>query len=214
MRHESFSMKTKRCLDLAVSCISLVVLAPVLVIIALAVKLDSKGPVLFRQERIGQGGRPFRIFKFRTMVNDAERQGLGVTVAKSDWRITRVGGVLRSLGLDELPQLLNVAKGEMSIVGPRPTLGYQVEQYDDFQRRRLEMKPGITSLAVVRGRNGLSWAERIRLDVHYIEHWSLRLDAKIVALTLWKVLITREGIYGEGGVNDAFLRDATNPPQK
>jgi undecaprenyl phosphate N,N'-diacetylbacillosamine 1-phosphate transferase len=178
---------------------------PVLAICALAIKLEDRGPIFFRQERIGCGGAPFKVWKFRTMIPDAQSVGLKHTVAVDDERITRVGRVLRNFGLDELPQLLNVLMGEMSLVGPRPTLAYQVEAYSDFQRRRLETKPGITSLAVVSGRNALSWEERIKLDVWYIDHGSLRLDLSILFRTLWKVLVTREGLYGADGVNDGFV---------
>ena len=161
--------------------------------------------MLFRQERVGRGGRHFRVWKFRTMVGDAVSKGLGLNVSHDDSRITRTGKVLRNLGLDELPQVLNVLTGEMSLVGPRPTLSYQVEHYDARQRRRLEVRPGITSLAVVSGRNALSWKERIELDVWYIDHWSLGLDLKILFRTLWCVLVTREGLYGKDGVNDSFV---------
>ena len=139
------------------------------------------------------------------MVVDAISKGFGVTVAEGDERITRVGRILRTWGLDELPQVLNVLAGEMSFVGPRPTLSYQVEHYDEFQRRRLNVHPGITSLAVVSGRNALPWRERIELDVWYIDHWSLKSDLKILFRTLWCVLVTREGLYGKDGVNDSFV---------
>jgi lipopolysaccharide/colanic/teichoic acid biosynthesis glycosyltransferase len=195
----------KRGLDLGVSAISLFALAIPFAAIALAIKLDDCGPVFFRQERIGKGGRVFRVWKFRTMIVDAASQGLGNTVASDDDRITRVGRLLRKFGVDELPQILNVLSGEMSLVGPRPTLAYQVEHYDATQRRRLEVRPGITSLAVVSGRNALSWNERIELDVWYIDRWSLGLDAKIMLRTLWCVLVTREGLYGKDGVNDPFV---------
>lgn len=195
----------KRGLDLLVATLGVVLLFLPYVLIAVAIKLDDRGPVFFRQERIGHQGRPFRVWKLRTMVVDAMSKGLGVTVSVDDDRITRVGHVLRSLGLDELPQLLNVLSGEMSLVGPRPTLSYQVEQYSRFQKRRLEAKPGITSLAVVSGRNALSWDDRIKLDVWYVDHWTLSLDLSILFRTLWKVLVTREGLYGEGGINDSFV---------
>ena len=139
------------------------------------------------------------------MVEGAPEKGLRLNVSRNDSRITRVGKVLRNLGLDELPQLINVLRGEMSLVGPRPTLRYQVEQYDEFQLQRLLVRPGITSLAVVSGRNLLSWRERIELDVWYVTHWSLWLDAKIILKTLWAVLVTRRGVYGAEGVNDDFL---------
>jgi lipopolysaccharide/colanic/teichoic acid biosynthesis glycosyltransferase len=194
----------KRLIDILLSLIGLVLLAVPFGLIALVIKLGSKGSVFFRQERVGKDGRSFKVWKFRTMVVGAVHKGLGYNVAKDDSRITRVGAVLRNWGLDELPQLLNVFIGEMSLVGPRPTLRYQVEHYNDFQRRRLLVKPGITSLAVVSGRNALSWKERIELDVWYVEHWLLWLDIKILFKTLWTVLVTHEGLYGEDGVNDLF----------
>ena len=200
----------RRQIDFWGAFLGLIILAVPFALIALAIKLDSTGPFSFRQERVGKDGKVFKTWKFRTMVVGAVNQGLGYNVAQDDSRITRVGGLLRNWGLDELPQLINAFLGEMSIVGPRPTLEYQVEQYSDFQRRRLEMKPGITSLAVVSGRNALSWKERIELDVWYVEHWSLWLDIKILFKTLWVVLVKREGIYGEEGVNDPFV----SPPEE
>ena len=194
----------KRLLDLIGGIIGLAILAVPFAIIALAIKLDSRGTVFFRQERAGRNGRIFKPFKFRTMVEGATSMELGYSVTADDSRITRVGRILRNTGFDELPQLINVLKGEMSLAGPRPTLPYQVEQYDDFQRRRLLAKPGVTGLAIVQGRNALSWEERIKVDIWYIDHWSMWLDLKILALTPWKVLVTREGLYGEGGVNEDF----------
>lgn len=194
-----------RSLDLLLSVPGLVALALPFAFIAVLIKLDSRGPVFFRQERVGLLGERFRPYKFRTMVQGAADTGLKHTVSKNDERITRIGRFLRNTGIDELPQLINVAKSEMSLVGPRPTLQYQVERYDQVQRRRLLVKPGITSLPVVRGRNALSWQERIELDVWYVDHWSLWLDLKVLALTPWKVLVTREGVYGEDGLNDDFV---------
>ena len=200
----------KRGTDIALSAIALVLLALPFAIIACAIKLDDRGPVFFRQERVGRGGRLFRVWKFRTMVVNATRQGLGLNVSRNDSRITSVGQLLRALGIDELPQVLNVLAGEMSLIGPRPTLAYQVESYDAFERRRLEVRPGITSLAVVSGRNALTWKERIKLDVWYIDHWSLWLDLRILVQTLWKVLVTREGLYGQDGINDMFVGTDVN----
>ena len=194
----------KRILDIVLSIIGLGILVVPFVIIALAVKLDSKGPVFFRQERVGKNGRRFKTWKFRTMVVGAVKQGLGYNVSQDDNRITRVGKLLREWGLDELPQLINVLKGEMSIVGPRPTLQYQVDQYNKFQRRRLLVKPGITGWALIHGRNLLLWEERIKYDVWYVNHWSPRLDLWIMLKTFWIILITREGVYGKGGINDDF----------
>lgn len=172
---------------------------------ALAIRLEGGGPAFFRQERVGRGGRRFWLWKLRTMTETRCAPTGPDPLARDDARITRVGRALRSLGLDELPQLLNVLAGDMSLVGPRPTLAYQVAQYDAFQRRRLEAKPGITSLAVVSGRNALSWEERIALDVWYVDHATIGLDARILVRTLWRVLVTREGIYGPDGTNDEFV---------
>ncbi|MGQ9477795.1 MAG: sugar transferase [Candidatus Bipolaricaulia bacterium] len=194
----------KRALDLGIALIGLILLALPFALIALLIKLDSKGPVFFRQERVGRQGRIFKPWKFRTMIEGAVAQGLGYNVARDDPRITRVGRFLRDWGLDELPQLINVLKGEMSLVGPRPTLKYQVERYDEFQRKRLLVKPGITGWALIHGRNLLSWEERIKYDVWYAEHWSIWLDLRILLKTIWVVLIKREGVYGPGGVNDDF----------
>jgi lipopolysaccharide/colanic/teichoic acid biosynthesis glycosyltransferase/glycosyltransferase involved in cell wall biosynthesis len=195
----------KRTADIIISCVCLSILAAPFLAASALIKLESKGPVFFRQERIGRYGRPFRVWKFRTMIDGAVNHGLGLNVATDDPRLTRVGKVLRSWGLDELPQLVNVLVGEMSVVGPRPTLGHQVEAYNDFQRQRILVCPGITSLGVVEGRNSLPWKRRIRLDVWYIKHWSLWLDIKIIMKTFWTVLVTRRGIYGKGGINDGFI---------
>jgi len=194
----------KRQIDIWLSLIGLIVLTIPFAIIVIAIKLDSKGPVFFRQERVGKHGQLFKTWKFRTMVEGAVNKGLGYNVAKDDPRITKVGRVLRNWGLDELPQLINVLKGEMSIVGPRPTLKYQVDGYNDFERKRLLVKPGITGWALIHGRNLLSWEERIKYDVWYVENHSLWLDFKIMLKTVWMVLIEREGVYGKGGINDEF----------
>ncbi len=195
----------KRALDLAVSIPLLVLLAAPLALAAAAIKLEDGGVVFFRQVRVGMGGKPFRVWKFRTMTEARIDPRAPDRLRVDDARITRVGRFLRSFGFDELPQLLNVLSGEMSLVGPRPTLAYQVREYTDFQRRRLEAKPGITGLAVVSGRNALPWEERIELDVWYIDHCSLGLDLRILARTFWQVLVKREGLYGPGGVNDEFV---------
>jgi len=178
----------KRAIDLLGSLTGLLITSPLLLGVALAIKLDDGGPVFFRQQRAGLKGQAFRIFKFRTMVINAEKQGAGVFVEEEDPRITRVGKFLRHTSLDELPQLINILRGEMSLVGPRPTLPYQVENYDQRQMRRLDVKPGITGWAQVNGRSALTWPERIELDLWYIENWSLWLDLKIILKTFLVVL--------------------------
>jgi len=192
-------------LDKVFSIIILIILFPLFLIIGVLIKLDSKGPVFFRQKRVGKGGKIFIAYKLRTMVDKAEKIGLGYEIAKDDNRITRVGKYLR-WGIDELPQLINVSKGEMSMVGPRPALPHQVEKYSDQERRRLEVKPGITGWALVNGRNVLSWPERIKLDIWYIDHWSIWLDFKILFKTIWVVIFKREGIYGKDGVTRDYER--------
>jgi lipopolysaccharide/colanic/teichoic acid biosynthesis glycosyltransferase len=172
-----------RAADLAVAGGTLLLASPLLALAAIAVKLEDGGPVLYRQTRVGKDGTDFELLKLRTMVVGAETMGAGLAVNRGDPRITRSGRLLRKLSLDELPQLWNVVKGEMSVIGPRPTLRYQVEQYDDRQRHRLDVKPGITGWAQINGRAALPWADRIELDVWYVEHRSPRLDLRILART-------------------------------
>ena len=188
----------KRIIDMFVSFVMLVLLSPVLIFIALAIKLDDPGSVFFRQDRAGQNKQVFKIFKFRTMVRDAEKKGAGVFVEEEDPRITRVGKLLRHTSLDELPQLINIFKGEMSLVGPRPTLPYQVENYDERQIKRLKVKPGITGWAQVNGRSALTWPERIELDLWYLDNWSLWLDLKIIMMT-FKVILAKSNLYKPEG---------------
>ena len=195
----------KQIFDILASGIALVVLLPIFAVIGIFIKLDSKGPVFFVQKRAGKDGKIFRAYKLRTMVDNAEKKGLGYEIAKDDCRITRVGKYIR-WGIDELPQLINVFRGEMSMVGPRPTLPHQVEKYSESEKRRLEVKPGITGWALVNGRNKLSWPERIKLDIWYIDHWSLWLDLKILFKTIWVVIFTREGTYGKDGITREYER--------
>jgi lipopolysaccharide/colanic/teichoic acid biosynthesis glycosyltransferase len=172
-----------RAADLAIAGGALMVASPLLALAALAIKLEDRGPVLYRQTRVGRDGVDFELLKLRTMVVGAETMGAGLSVDRGDSRITRTGRLLRKLSLDELPQLWNVVRGEMSVIGPRPTLRYQVEQYDERQRHRLDVKPGITGWAQVNGRASLPWADRIELDVWYVERRSPALDLKILART-------------------------------
>jgi lipopolysaccharide/colanic/teichoic acid biosynthesis glycosyltransferase len=185
-----------RALDVAVAVVVLPVAAPLTVLAAVAIKLESRGPVFYRQLRVGRHGRPFELWKLRTMVPKAESMGAGVYVLQGDPRITRVGRLLRRLSLDELPNLVNVLKGDMALVGPRPTVQEQVDRYTERQRRRLEVKPGITGWAQVNGRTSLPWPERIELDVWYVEHRSLWLDLRILAKTA-RMLATGHGLYSE-----------------
>jgi lipopolysaccharide/colanic/teichoic acid biosynthesis glycosyltransferase len=172
-----------RALDVAGSAVGLVLASPLLAAAALATKLGDGGPVLYRQTRVGKDGRDFELLKLRTMVVGAEQQGAGFAVDRGDSRITRVGRVLRATSVDELPQLWNVLRGDMSLIGPRPTLRYQVERYTDRQRLRLEVKPGLTGWAQIHGRAALPWEDRIELDVWYVEHRSPRVDLKILLRT-------------------------------
>ena len=187
----------KRALDLVLGGAMLVVVSLPLALVALAIKLEDGGPVFFRQWRAGRNGIPFRVLKFRTMRSGEVENGVGRQLRADDPWFTNVGRILRRWGLDELPQLVNVLCGEMSLVGPRPTLLSQAEQYGEFERQRLIMKPGITGLALILGRNNLAWEKRIEFDVQYITHWSLWLDIKILFRTLWVVLVTHEGVYSE-----------------
>ena len=184
----------KRLLDAAGAVVLLVVAAPLLALACAAIRLESRGTAVYRQRRVGKGGRPFDLYKLRTMVSGAESIGAGLAVDEGDPRITRVGALLRRFSLDELPNLLNVLRGEMSLVGPRPTVQVQVDQYDERQRLRLAVEPGITGWAQIRGRAALPWRDRIELDLWYIEHWSLRLDLRILAATVG-LLVSGKGLY-------------------
>ncbi len=172
-----------RALDVTVAGLGLALASPALAVAALAIKLDDGGPVFYRQRRGGLNGKEFELLKLRTMEVGAEQKGAGFAVNEGDPRITRVGRLLRRLSIDEIPQLWNVVLGDMSLVGPRPTLAYQVQRYTPRQRRRLEVKPGITGWAQIHGRARLPWEDRIELDVWYVEHRSPWLDVKILART-------------------------------
>ncbi|MFN0153787.1 MAG: sugar transferase, partial [Gaiella sp.] len=186
-----------RAADVALAGLGLLVGAPLLALGAAAVKLQDRGPVLFRQTRVGKDGRDFELLKLRTMVEGAEGKGAGYAVDKGDARITAVGRFLRRTSIDELPQLWNIVRGEMSVIGPRPTLRYQVERYDERQRHRLDVRPGLTGWAQIHGRAALPWAERIELDLWYVDHRSPLVDLKILART---PLALFGGIYrGAGG---------------
>jgi lipopolysaccharide/colanic/teichoic acid biosynthesis glycosyltransferase len=184
-----------RVLDIVLAGIGLVLAAPLLLIAAVAIKLDSRGPVIYRQRRVGKDGQQFEVYKLRTMRLGADPVGVGTPVLEDDPRVTRVGGLLRRFSLDEVPNLVNVLRGELAIVGPRPTLAAQVELYTERQRRRLEVKPGITGWAQVNGRAGIPWEERIELDVWYVDNRSLALDLRILARTA-RLLLTGHGLYG------------------
>jgi lipopolysaccharide/colanic/teichoic acid biosynthesis glycosyltransferase len=188
-----------RALDVLLAASLLVLGSPLLLVAAVAIRLESPGSPFYRQTRVGRGGEPFELWKLRTMVTGAEHIGAGLAVNVGDPRITRVGAVLRRFSLDELPNLLNVLRGELAIVGPRPTVQVQVDQYTERQRRRLEVKPGITGWAQVNGRASLPWHERIELDVWYVDNRSLWLDMRILAKTA-RMLVTGHGLYkGETG---------------
>jgi lipopolysaccharide/colanic/teichoic acid biosynthesis glycosyltransferase len=190
---------TRRAFDVLVAGAVLVVTAPVVALAMLAIRLESRGHPIYRQRRIGRDGHAFDVLKLRTMVSGAEGMGAGLAVTEGDSRITRVGALLRRLSIDELPNLVNVLRGEMAIVGPRPTVPVQVAQYTDRQRGRLAVKPGITGWAQVNGRAALPWDERIELDLWYIEHRSWGLDLRILARTL-RMLVAGHGLYkGETG---------------
>jgi lipopolysaccharide/colanic/teichoic acid biosynthesis glycosyltransferase len=189
----------KRALDLAIALPATVLTAPIIGILALAIRLETPGHPIYTQTRAGRDGQRFQIYKLRTMVRGAEFTGAGLAIQEGDDRITRVGQFLRRYSLDELPNLWNVLRGEMSIVGPRPTLPVQVEQYTERQRGRLTVKPGLTGWAQVNGRASLPWTDRIELDLWYVEHRSLALDLRIISRTLGMVL-SGQGLYkGERG---------------
>ena len=184
----------RRAFDIVVAGSALLVASPVLLVAIVAIKVESRGGAFYRQRRVGKDGRPFDVLKLRTMVSGAEHMGAGLAVSEGDARITRVGRLLRRTSLDELPNLVNVLRGDMAIVGPRPTVPVQVDRYTERQRGRLAVKPGITGWAQVNGRTELPWDERIELDLWYIEHRSWRLDLRILWLTV-RMVFGGEGLY-------------------
>ena len=190
----------KRIIDFLFSLIILLILLPLFLVVAILIKLDSKGPVIFKQSRLGKDGNVFKVWKFRTMIDNAEKMGTGLTTAQNDPRITRVGKILRKTSTDELPQLINVLKGDMSFIGPRPAPVHHLKQYNENERQRLKVLPGITGWAQVNGRNILTWPERIEKDIWYVNNISFLLDLKIAFKTI-KVVLLSEGVYS--GRNDA-----------
>ena len=181
----------KRLCDVILAVLGFIILWPVFLVAAIAIRCDSPGAVIYKQKRLGLSGKEFVIYKFRSMVQNAEQAGSGVYSGKGDARVTKIGRILRATSIDELPQLLNIIKGEMSFIGPRPPLTYHpwpFEKYSNFQRRMFEVRPGITGWAQVNGRKEVEWNHRIELNVWYVDHISLRLDVKILFLTVFKVV--------------------------
>ncbi|ADB48533.1 sugar transferase [Conexibacter woesei] len=189
----------RRALDLLLGGIGTIAGAPLVALAAALIRLESPGHPIYKQRRVGRDGRAFEIYKLRTMVRGAEFTGAGLAIQEGDDRITRMGKLLRRTSLDELPNLWNVVRGEMSIVGPRPTVQVQVDQYTERQLGRLQVKPGITGWAQINGRASLPWSERIELDLWYVEHQSLKLDLRILSRT-WRLVVKGDGLYkGETG---------------
>lgn len=193
----------KQSADFLIAFIVLVILALFFLVIAVLIKLDSKGHVFFRQERAGKNGKAFKIWKFRTMIEKSEKIGLGIKISKYDPRITRMGRLLRRFGIDELPQVINVVLGQMSLVGPRAGLLSQVDKYSENERKRLQVKPGITNINILKGWNILPWKERIKWDLWYIENWSLLLDLKILLKTPF-IVLSGKGQYGKKGIVEDY----------
>lgn len=194
----------KRICDFILAAVATVVLSPILLLTALAIKLESRGPIIFKQERLGLKGKPFWIYKFRSMRVGAEKQGTGVYSYKGDPRITRVGRIIRATSIDELPQLVNILKGDMALIGPRPALTYHpwpYDQYTEHQKHMFDVLPGVTGWAQVHGRKEVPWPERIELNVWYAQHMSLGLDVKIFFMTIFKVVTNANNEnVGETGV--------------
>jgi lipopolysaccharide/colanic/teichoic acid biosynthesis glycosyltransferase len=185
-----------RVLDVVAASVGLLLCSPLLAVAAVAIRLDSRGPAIYRQLRVGRDGRVFELLKLRTMVEGSDPVGVGTVVTRDDPRVTRVGRLLRRFSLDEIPNLINVLRGEMSMVGPRPTIEAQVVDYTPYQRRRLEVKPGITGWAQVKGRAGIPWEERIELDIWYVDHRSFALDLRILGRT-FVLLVSGQGLAPE-----------------
>jgi len=195
-KNKPIQRSIKRIIDFLVCLLGSIVLSPFFIVLAILIKLDSKGPVFFKQDRVGKDGRIFKIWKYRTMVENADRVETKHELSEDDPRITKVGKFLRSWTIDEFPQLINVLRGEMSLVGPRPLPEYHVKEYNDFQKKVLSVKPGMISLVDIKGRALVPWDKRFEYDNWYIENWSLFLDAKILFL-MPKAILSRKGVYGK-----------------
>lgn len=203
----------KRVIDFIFSLILLIATSPLLLIVAIAIKLESKGPILFKQNRLGLNGENFKIYKFRSMVENAEKIGTGVYSFKGDSRVTKVGAFIRKTSLDELPQLLNILKGEMSVIGPRPTLEYHpwpLEEYTQEQRKRFNLRPGVTGLAQVNGRKEVPWAERIVMDVKYTSNVGMLLDLNIFVKTIFKVIAMGDNYNTGKTADDEIFKKTDN----
>ena len=199
----------KRILDIIFSFIGIIILSPIFLLVAIAIKIDSKGPVIFKQKRLGKDGKEFNIYKFRSMVVGAEKIGTGVYSKKGDSRVTKVGNFIRMTSIDELPQLVNILKGEMSFIGARPVLTYhpwKFEEYTKEQAKRFDVRPGITGWAQIHGRKDVEWHKRIELDIYYVEHISFWLDVKIFLKTIYNVILMKDNVNKE--------ETATNKKQK
>lgn len=202
----------KRFFDIVLSLLAMIILSPIMLITAIAVVCESKGPAIFKQERIGRNGRVFKIYKFRSMCVGAEHTGTGVYSGADDMRVTRVGKIIRAASIDELPQLVNILKGEMSFIGPRPPLTYhpwEISEYTPEQLRMFEVRPGITGWAQVHGRKEVEWHERIRLNVWYVDHMSLLLDIKILFMTVFKVLTNADNVNS----SETLVKDSSTELQ-
>lgn len=205
----------KRISDVVISCLMLAVLSPIFAVVSILIKLESKGPVIFKQERIGKGGKVFEIYKFRSMCVGAEKMGTGQYSFKGDARVTEVGKVIRALSIDELPQLINIIKGDMSLIGPRPVLTYHPKPLSDYsaeQKERFSVRPGVTGLAQVRGRKTLDWDKRMEYDVYYVKNLSLGLDIKIFFETAIKVITAADnentGETGKSSKKEGKVKNA------
>ena len=200
----------KNILDISLSLVGLVILLPFFLIISIIIKLESKGPVFFKQERIGKNGKVFKIYKFRSMIVGAEKIGTGVYSKKDDDRVTKVGRFIRMTSIDELPQLINILKGEMSFIGPRPVLTYhpwKYEEYTEEQLKRFEVKPGVTGWAQIHGRKNVEWNRRIKLDVEYVKTVTFLLDLKIFFKTIYKVILMKDNVNKEETVKNKTQDD-------
>ncbi len=217
MKKKKIYLFIKRIMDFLLAMLGIIIASPIFIIVAIAIKINSKGPIIFKQKRLGKDGKEFEMYKFRSMVVGAEQMGTGVYSKKGDSRVTSVGKFIRLTSIDELPQLVNILKGEMSFIGPRPVLTYhpwKYEEYTEEQKKRFNVRPGVTGWAQIHGRKDVEWNKRIELDVEYVNNISFITDLKIFFITIFKVILMKDNVNKDETSKNNVIDNKNKPEEK